>query len=194
MTDNITFITCSSWKLDILTTVFLKSWLKLSECFLVIKSFFFCFVAVFIKSELGSDWGAAVCYKTQQRVERVGLKGSCINILYPCVRSKVAPLNTSYHPPLLRATLLLFFQMALTDETIRELSLLTTCSAWNRELETTPTCTEVFPFFWTLKYSFDELQDTNTNLLLSAILSLHPAPDTEKSVFMIKNETDTDQQ
>lgn len=75
----------------------------------------------------------------------VGPKGRQINISYPCVGSKVTPLNTSYHPPLLHASLLLF-QMALTDETIAELSLLTTCSAWSRELEATPHMHQNIPF------------------------------------------------
>lgn len=78
-------------------------------------------------------------------------------ILCILVWGKVGPLHTSYHP----ATKLLVFQMASTDDTIRELSLLTTCSAWNSKLEATPTCTEIFPFFRTLQYSVYGLQVRN---------------------------------
>lgn len=60
------------------------------------------------------------------------------------------------------ATKLLVFQMALTDDTIRQLSLLTTCSAWNGKLQATPTCTKIFPFFCTLKYSVYESRGRDT--------------------------------
>lgn len=51
------------------------------DCLLIISAFKKKCISVFIKIELGSDWGAAVCYKTQQ----VSMEGSKDGRLTYCI-------------------------------------------------------------------------------------------------------------
>lgn len=164
----------------------LRSWLWpwLSKCFLVIKLDFSSFCLSFHEGRTLDPTVEQLCV-IKHSSEHVELEGRQINISSPCVRSKVASLDTSYHPPLLPANAPAPLPDGINRWNHQRSFIINYLLCMKRKnRKATPTCSRIFPFFWTLRYSFLRGAAHKHHVLSDAVIwrrmtemfSYHPAP------------------